>query len=338
MTRLPLGKLPAPLLNKLLSKVTISDPQVVVGPSLGEDNAVISIGDRLLVAKTDPITFASDLIGWYAVQINANDIATSGVMPRWFMATVLLPQGAESKLAEDIFKQINCACRSMNITLVGGHTEITHDLNRPLVVGCMLAEAGKNEIITTGDAQYGDDIVLTKGIAIEGSAVLARERRKKLISAGVSRNTVKQAEAYLQKPGISVLEEAMVAVKSAEIHSMHDPTEGGLATALREMALASHNGLMVEKDKIPVLSECAEICQKLEIDPLGLLASGALLLTLSPGETLRLLDELRNAGISASIIGQMTKPEQGIKIKAGEEINILPEFERDELARYLENN
>jgi hydrogenase maturation factor len=252
------------------------------------------------------------------------------------MATVLLPQGADSRLAEDIFGQINDACRAMNVALVGGHTEITRDLKRPLVVGCMLAEAERNNIITTGGAICGDDIVLTKGISIEGCAVLARESRNELIAAGISQKTVELAAAYLQNPGISVLKEAITAVESAEIHSMHDPTEGGLATALREVALASGNGLVLEKSSIPILPECAEICKKLQIDPLGLLASGALLITLSHKETPRLLAGLRGAGIDAAVIGRMVEAKQGVKMKEGAGIRDLPEFERDELACYLE--
>ena len=136
-----IGKLPNQLLAQLLAQIGPDrSGRVLVGPGVGEDAAVIDMGDRLLVAKSDPITFASDLIGWYAVHINANDVACMGARPAWFLATILLPEAAKPSLAEGIFGQILDACREMNIHLVGGHFEITHRLDRPIVVGAMLGE------------------------------------------------------------------------------------------------------------------------------------------------------------------------------------------------------
>jgi hydrogenase maturation factor len=214
---LPVGKLPSTLLEKFLGKIRIEDEQVLLGPTIGEDVAVIRLGDRLLVAKTDPVTFAADLIGWYAVNVNANDIATMGVRPRWFLATVLLPEGSTAGTAEAIFDQILEACRVLEIAPVGGHTEITYGLQRPVVVGCMLAEAKNRPFITTSGARVGDDILLTKGIAIEGTAVLAREARPNLLASGLDEDTVRRAANYLFQPGISVLKEALIASASAEV-------------------------------------------------------------------------------------------------------------------------
>ena len=178
---LPVGKLPSTLLKRFIDKIRIEDERVVLGPAIGEDVAVINFNNKLLVAKTDPVTFATDLIGWYAVNVNANDIATMGVRPRWFLATILLPEQGTDQEAERIFDQILSACSSLGITLVGGHTEITYGLTRPIVVGCMLAEAENQPIITTSGAKPGDDIVITKVIAIEGTAVLAREAEQTLL-------------------------------------------------------------------------------------------------------------------------------------------------------------
>ncbi len=125
------GKLPAELLARLLSRVVSRDPRVLLGPTVGEDAALIDLGDRVLVAKADPVTFATDRIGWYAVHVNANDVACMGARPAWFLATILLPQGAPEALAEDVFAQIEAACEALDITLVGGHTEVTYGLERP---------------------------------------------------------------------------------------------------------------------------------------------------------------------------------------------------------------
>jgi len=335
---LPMGKLPSALLERFLNKIQTKDQSVVLGPAIGEDVAVIRFGNKLLVAKADPVTLAIDLIGWYAVNINANDIATLGVKPRWFLASVLLPENSTDKDAEGILDQILAACNSLNITLVGGHTEITYGLNRPIIVGCMLAEEEDRPIITTSGTRIGDDIVLTKGIAIEGTALLAREVGALLLERELSPVLLKRAANFLFTPGISVLKEALIARTHTDVHSMHDPTEGGLATGLWEVTVAAKVGILVEEDKIPILPECKEICDKLGLNPLGLLASGSLIITLSPTDTPGLLSALKEVGVSAAVIGRVVKPEEGLKMRTSKGIEPLPQFARDELARFLETS
>ncbi len=185
---LPAGKLPLPFLEKLLTRFAPSDPRVIVGPKAGEDAAVFDLGDRYLVAKTDPITFATSEIGWYAVNVNANDVAVMGARPRWFLATVLLPAGkATGEMAEDIFRQIYEACEALGVSLAGGHTEITVDLNRPLVSGTMLGEVAPDKMLMTAGAQPGDRVVLVKSAPIEGTALIALEREAALRGRGYGR-------------------------------------------------------------------------------------------------------------------------------------------------------
>ena len=330
-----IGKFPPRLLEKLLAKKVINDPRVLVGPQVGEDAAVLDMGERLLVAKSDPITFASDAIGWYAVQVNANDIACTGGVPRWFMATLLLPESFTEDQAEAIFDQVQAACTAIDVALIGGHSEVTFGIDRPLVIGTMLGETDKSGLVTTGGAREGDSIVITKGVAIEGTAVFAREFEQDLKGAGISADVIESARHYLQQPGISVLNEARIACSVAEIHSLHDPTEGGLVTGLREVASASGLGLAVEESSIPVLPECSEICRALGLAPLGLLASGCLVITLPAAQVPGLLVELDEAGINAFEVGQIIAPEEGL-IMVGYEGEVpLPIFQRDELARYI---
>ena len=329
------GKLPMELLSRLLSQVEITDPRVVLGPKLGEDAALIDLGDRLLVAKTDPITFATDLIGWYAVQINANDLASMGAKPLWFMATLLLPEETTPKQVEAIFGQLIGACRDLDIALIGGHTEVTYQLPRPIIVGAMLGEVAKDRVVLTSGAQPGDSVVLTKGVAIEGTAVLAREAEGALLEAGVKPEVIARAKEFLFKPGISVVTEAQTACQVTRVHSMHDPTEGGLATGLLEIAKGAQVGVMIDEGSIPVLPECEAICRALGLNPLGLLASGGLILTLSPEEVPKLLSALGNQGIPAFEIGQITPKEEGLKMKRKDAPQDLPLFDRDELARFF---
>jgi len=332
---LPPGKLPLPLLARLLSGCEARDPRVVVGPRVGEDAAVLEMGERYLVATCDPITFLAEEIGWYAVQVNANDLAVRGARPAWFLMTLLLPEGStDPPLAEAIFGQVEAACRAIGATLVGGHTEITHGLDRPILAGTMLGEVERGGLITTAGARPGDALLLSKGIALEGASILAREGGSRL--EGLSAACLERARGYLRQPGISVVPEARLALQAAGVHAMHDPTEGGLATALLEMALASGVGLEVEERAIPVLPECAELCAALGLDPLGLIASGSLLLACPPGEADRLLGAWRGAGIAGQVIGRVLPAGEGIWLAGPAGRRPLPRFTRDEAARGLD--
>lgn len=331
MSSLPLGKLPAALLADLLGTVP-TDPRVILGPRPGEDAAVIDMGDRYLIAKTDPITFAAESIGWYAVQVNANDIATRGAAPRWFLATILLPGGlADESMARAIFQQIADACRRLNIALVGGHTEITYGLDRPIVIGAMLGEVDKDRLVTTGGAQVGDVVLLTKGIPIEGIAIVARERREALEGL-FEPSLLDRCANFLYEPGISVVPDAATALSVGGVTSMHDPTEGGLATALWEVADACGHGIRVEFNQPgPVLRE-ASICAALRLDPWGLIASGALLLTVPPGSVEAMQAAFRAAHIRLFVLGAIVE-QPGVFTANGSPV-VRPA--RDEIARLFE--
>jgi hydrogenase expression/formation protein HypE len=291
-----IGKFPPLLLEKLLQKKGVTDPRVLLGPGLGEDAAVLDLGDTLLVAKSDPITFATDRIGWYAVQVNANDIACTGGTPRWFLATLLVPEQFTEDQAEELFNQVLDACNSIDVALIGGHSEVTYGIDRPIVSGTMLGEVTRERLVRTGGAQEGDSIIVTKGLAIEGTALLALERAQELRDAGVSDDTITQCTNLLDLLGISVLTDASTACTVAQVHSMHDVTEGGLITGLREVATASGLGLAIEEGSVPILPPTIEVCQALDLDPLGLLASGALIITLSPECVPSLLSGLEKKG------------------------------------------
>jgi hydrogenase maturation factor len=333
----PLGKLPHYYLERMLRKYSVIDGTVVVGPGIGEDAAVVDVGDRYLVLKTDPITFVVEDIGWYAIQINANDLATRGARPRWFLSTLLLPEGkASAEVVEGIFAQIGEACQSLGISWVGGHTEITYKLDRPIVVGCMVGEADKDKLITTAGARVGDDIVLSKGIAIEGTSIIARELADQLRERGYDQEFLARCRNFLYDPGIGILREAMVAVAAASIHAMHDPTEGGLVNGLFELAQAAQVGILLELDSIPIYPETRALCRELALDPLGLIASGSLLLVLPPEETPCLLEKLRQEGIEAARIGKVLPGREGMKAREGGRAKDLSFFERDEITRIFE--
>ncbi len=331
-----IGKFPAELLGRLLGSIGIDDPRVVLGPRVGEDAAALDFGDRLLVAKTDPVTFATDRAGWYAVQVCANDVACTGATPRWFMAAILAPEWFSEVDASQLFEDLLSACRDLDVTLIGGHSEVTQGIQRPIVMGTMLGEVDRDRLITTGGAQEGDSIVVTKGLAIEGTAILARDCAERLASAGVPSSVIESSAALLHSPGISVLAEARIASTQDAVHAMHDVTEGGLITALHEISQASGLGLAIEEGSVPVLPETEITCNALELDPLGILGSGALLIALPAPNAPGLLRELERAGVDAWEIGQMLPAEEGriLFSRSGDEVT-LPVFPRDELARFF---
>jgi hydrogenase maturation factor len=326
--------LPAEHLARLLARYAPSDERVILGPGVGHDAAVISFGDRYLVAKTDPITFASDEIGWYAVHVNGNDVACTGATARWFLATLLLPEArTDEALVDVIFDQIARACAELGVELVGGHTEITYGIDRPIVVGCMLGEVSPERLVRPDGARPGDALLVTKGIAVEGTAIIARENSG---LAGLDGSLLERCRGFLYDPGISVVRDAAVATAAGEVHVMHDPTEGGLATGLWELAEAAGAGLEVDEAAIPVLPETRTLCAQLGLDPLGLIASGALLLAVAPEGAAAILAALDEAGIAAARIGRVVEREHGLVLRSATGERPLPRFERDEIARLFE--
>ncbi len=332
------GKLPAALLAELLGKIPRGDPRVLVGPAIGRDAAVIDIGGgRCLVAKTDPVTFAAEQIGWYAVHVNANDIACMGARPAWFLATALLPPGAPASLPATIFDQITAACGALGIELVGGHTEVTIGLDRPIVVGVMLGEAARSAIVSGENIQPGDCVLMSRGIAIEGTSVLAREAAGTLAMHGVAAEAIKRGRDLLFDPGISVVADAAALCAAARPRLMHDPTEGGLATALEELATAAGATLRVDASAILIHDETRVICDALGLDPLGLLASGALLAIVSAEDAARLASSSTGRHIDWRLIATVEPGPARVILGTEDPAIPFPTFARDELARFFDS-
>ena len=296
---------------------------------------MIDFGDRYLVAKTDPITFATDLIGWYMVNVNANDLAVMGATPKWLLATLLLPEGIRESRVAEIFQQLRDACSEINVALIGGHTEITYGLDRPIAVGAMLGEVDGDKAILSSGVQPGDSLILTKGVPVEGTSILAREAADELTAGGADPDSIEKAAGFLFDPGISVLKDARIVTESGEVHAMHDPTEGGLSGGLYELAAASGVGFDIDANCIPVLPECEQFCRALGLDPLGLIASGSLLASVSPESAAAVLDSLVSEGIDASVIGVANDRAEEVTLHSEGSSSEFPRFRRDELARFF---
>jgi len=332
---LPTGKLDIQILRRLLQRYSRIDERVVLGPGIGEDAAAIDMGDKILVVATDPVTFATSEIGYYSVMVNANDIAATGAGPLWFTVTILLPEAEGNEaLVDTIFRQIHQACEKLNISVIGGHTEITHGLDRPILVGQMIGEVQKEALITTAGAKPGDHILLSKGICIEGTSLIARERGGELLSQGISQALIERARGFLFDPGISVVEEARLAFQAGRLHAMHDITEGGLADGLHELSMAAGVKIVVEKDRIPIYAESQILCEAMALDPMGVIASGALLVTASPPEADKILESARLQGISLTRIGHIEEAGAPlVTMVTSQGYQPVPYFERDEVVK-----
>lgn len=305
---------------------------------MGVDAAVVECAGPRIVLTADPVTFAAESIGRYAVHVNANDVACMGARPRWFLATLLLPEGqTELELVDSIFRDIMETCAEVGAQLCGGHTEITPGLGQPIVAGAMVGELVGTSPITPRGVRVGDALILTKGIVVEGSAIIARDLEGR-VRGKVPAATLARARSFLRDPGISVVRDALVALEAGAdaVHGLHDPTEGGLAQGIREMAEAAGVGFRIEREAIRVFPETESLCRVLGVDPFGLIASGALLIAAAPERAAAIVTALRRSGIDAAVIGVAVDAHEGLVIQGPEGVAPLPLFARDELARLLE--
>jgi hydrogenase maturation factor len=303
--KLPPGKIPIDILKEVVFKnLGAERKEVVVGPSAGIDGAVLDVGDKSLVVSMDPITGAVERIGWLAVNVNANDVATFGVEPVFLFSCIMLPENAERKLVETISAQMNAAAEDLGIAIVGGHCESTPGLTNPIVVGCTMGLTGKGRYVTAGGAKARDKLILSKSAGIEGTAILATDR-KQALKKTMSATMIQAAKNFYGQ--ISVVKDALTACKTGGVHAMHDPTEGGIAGGIHEMADASNVGVKVFEEAITVQPETAKICSYFQIDPLQLISSGALLISGEAKNANEIVSNLKLKRIQASVIGEFTE-------------------------------
>lgn len=329
---LTLGKLPVELLQQCITRHGVSDAAVLIGPRFGEDCAVIDLGEQYLITKTDPITFATEEIGWYAVHVNANDIATMGARPRWFQACILFPPRTTEEVVQRVFRQIDAAATELGVAVTGGHTEVTSAVNQIVVIGDMHGTVEKDRLVTSSGARPGDLVIMTKTAALEGTSILAAEKSMEL-RLHLSESLRQEAIQLLHNPGISVVKEALLAAAHGAT-AMHDPTEGGLTMGLYELATASGVGMRLTVDAIPILPVTQTICRVFSLNPLRVISSGALLFTIPPERWPALNREMQSQAIQVQEIGVV---QEGTGIQAFSEGKPTPftPSATDELTKVL---
>ncbi len=334
---LRVGKLPPEYLAPLLGEMQESGSarRVMVGPRMGEDTAVVSTGgDELVVLESDPITFTTDEIGWYAVHINANDLVCTGAVPAWFLATVLLPAESTGHDASKVLRRIRSACDELGISVVGGHTEVTEAVSQVVVSGTMAGSIDRRRLLDKRSMQAGDTVVLTKSAGLEGTAILCADCPEQLQAEGITEAELREGAGFIER--LSVLPDAGVAREVAGVRGMHDVTEGGVMTALHELAQAGEVALTVELDAVPVAPVTERVCGALGLDPLGLIGSGALLIAVSTEGCETLITALHDAGVPAQRVAEVTGGAAGeLRATRGGSAVDAPYFPVDEIARFF---
>lgn len=319
-----IGKLPNSLLEKIvidpINNHSVNRKEVLLKPSIGEDCAALNLGENICLLSTDPITGAVADIGKLAVNINTNDIASSGGEPIGLMVTALLPASITEAEISHIITDLYKEAEKVNVAILGGHTEITDAVNKP-VLSCTVV--GKtNKLIPSGGAKIGDSVIMTKYAAMEGTSIFASDKRDKL--KGIDSSIIEKAKNLGNS--LSVIAEGRIGSELGA-NAMHDVTEGGILGACWEIADCSGVGIEVYEDKIPVLEETKIICNKLGVDYLRLISSGSMLIVCSNGD--EMLSALKKAGIVASIIGKIV--EEGKWFISNGEKTVLGEPTSDEL-------
>ena len=335
--KLPYGKIPVEILRDVIfQNLGLKRGEVVLGPSAGFDGAVIDVGSKSLIVSMDPITGAIERIGWLAVNINANDIATFGVAPAFFLSCILLHENANRRIVEKISAQMDKAAKKLGMAIVGGHCEVTPGLTNPIVVGCAMGLTEKGNYVTAGGAKLGDKLILTKSAGIEGTAILAADREEQIKKA-LKPTMLRNARKFYDN--ISVVKDAVTAFKTGAVHAMHDPTEGGLAGGIHEMADASNLSVKIYEEKIRIAPKTVKICDFFRIDPLQLIASGSLLIAAKRNSADKVVKVLDKNQIAAAVIGEfVSSSEKRFIVRKGGGLEELVRPVSDHLWLALENS
>lgn len=326
------GKLSmAELRTRVLPYGGAAREEVLVGPGVGLDAAVLDLGGDVCVIASDPITGAAQGAGRLAVTVATNDVAAHGARPVGIQVVLLLPDGAAAGTLEQLMQEIDAEARRLGVAVLGGHTETTSRVQDAVVVVTALGRAPRDRFVSAAGAAPGHAMVMTKGAGLEGTAILAADFGEEL-AAALGPDLVARAADFVQE--LSVVEEAMLAV-AAGARAMHDATEGGLLGAIEEMCAAAGVGCELWEDRVPVRAETAAICTHLGLDPLGLLSSGSLLIAAPDPDAV--VAALAGAGFPAACIGRFVEPSAGMRIRGRDgRWRPLAAYPRDELWRFLE--
>lgn len=326
------GKLDSKLLEDIVFKnIKFRRPEVITRPGIGEDCAVVDFGAYECVMSTDPITAAVSEIGRLAVHISCNDIASNGIEPLGIMLAVMLPEGTTEEQIEEIMKQAGEASEELGVEIIGGHTEITSAVNKPVIVSTALGRGAKWSSQQAENMKPGDYILMTKQAGMEGTGIIAGDYRE-VLAGYLTEDEFQQAAEMLNK--VSVVREGVIAGRIGTA-GMHDITEGGVLGAVWEMCSIADTGAEVWIDRIPVAEVTKKICDRFDIDYLRLISSGSMIIMVHPEVRKQMEAELKGAGIPVACIGKICDKADGIRMVIGDEKIVIAPPASDELYKVL---
>ncbi len=324
-----IGKLPLEILRKYLLAMTgAPSKKLRVAPAIGIDFGVVKLDRGYMIVSSDPVTGVEKRIGWYAVNVSANDVATSGNRPEFIQSVILLPEGANERIMRTVSSEIHSSAKELGITIVGGHTELTPGLKRPIVITTAFAFSGS--YVTAANAREGDLVMMTKSAGVEGTAILGN----RLMDSSSNEERALGRATKKFSSLLSIVGEAEAAYSTGAVHAMHDCTEGGVLGAVYEMAYASKRGFRILESRIPVAPETKKLCSRLHINPLRLISSGTLLLAVKPGGEGRVGKRLAEIGVASAVIGRFSGGKR-ISVRTDGSETLIDEAGTDEIWRIL---
>lgn len=327
------GKMSNELLNEsILSRLAHQRDDILIGPGIGEDCAAIAFGDLACVLTTDPITGATKDIGKIAVHISCNDIASSGLKPIALLMTLLLPLDASETDARTIMAQAHQTASEMNVAIIGGHTEYTSAVNRPVVSVTAVGKGEKTQLTATAGAKSGDLLVMSKWAGLEGSAIIANEKTSELEAKGMTPAEIESAVSLLDH--LSVVPEGCMAA-SFNVHAMHDVTEGGIYGAVWELCQASGLGAVVYEQEIPLLAATKQICSAFALDPYRLISSGSMLMAMEEVDFRQFKEEAEKNNLLITAIGKISD-NKDILVDSGTKRTTMSAPDVDELYKVFQ--
>lgn len=285
----------------IMDSIQYKREDVVLRSGIGEDCAGIQYGDEVCLLTTDPITGAANEVGRLAVHISCNDIASNGTAPIALLITILAPESTTEEDLKLIMTQAHEEATKLNVEIVGGHTEITNAVNRIVVSTTAVGKQPVSELFSNSNIHLGDLIVMTKSAGLEGTGIIAYEKDE--LKQVLSADEIKEAKDMLDH--LSVVKEGIIAGKIG-VTSMHDITEGGLLGAVWEVCEGVKMGAVIKYENINIPEVTQKICNYYNINPLRLISSGTMLVTVSPDKLDRLIQALEEDGIPCAVIGEIT--------------------------------
>lgn len=329
------GKLDSDLLKSLIfGKIRYRNDDVKVRPGIGEDCAVVGFGEYDCIMSTDPITAAVADIGRLAIHITCNDIASNGVQPLGIMLAVMLPEGTTEEDVAHIMGQAADTAADVGVEIIGGHTEVTPSVNQPVIVSTAIGKAAADGYQKGDDMTEGDVIMITKAVGLEGTGILALDRREELADV-LTEEELDRAVSFLDR--VSVVKEGVAASKVGT-HGMHDITEGGLLGAVWEMCQIAGLGAEIYEEKIPMEPETAKVCRHFGVDPLRMISSGSMMIIVPAHLEKEMQEVMDYSNVNIASVGKIMPIESGVRIRRGESLETVDPPTTDELYKALCKN